>query len=152
VSVDDADIATDPADTAVAPAAVTTRPRITRRGRWLRLSLVAAAAGLLLYGTVAGHDDMFPFGPFTMYAGYYPPNGVITSKADIGLPRGDIEGELGAYRADPGRFAQLAQAYHDRFPQASPYVEMRIVQKRWQLRHRAVVSVSMVTLVEWRAR
>jgi len=137
------------------------------RGRAIRLALTAAAAALLLYGTVAGSDDMFPFGPFRMYAGYYPPNGVITSnslmartsdghnvavtQADIGLARGDIEGELDAFEADPDRLADLAQAFHRRHPQAPPYVEVRIVQTRWQLHDRAVESHSTVTLAEWNA-
>jgi hypothetical protein len=135
------------------------------RGRLVRLLLTAAAAGLLLYGTVAGRDDMFPFGPFTMYAGYYPPNGVITSNSliantadghsliptegDIGVARGDIEGELSVYRADPDRLGDFAQVFHQRHPQASPYVELRIVQTRWQLHNRAVVSKSTVVVAEW---
>jgi hypothetical protein len=129
--------------------------------------VTAVAVGVLLYGTVAGTDDMFPFGPFRMYAGYYPPDGVITSNnlfartasgqvvrptaADIGLARGDIEGELGAYVGDPSRLGDLAQVYHRLHPQAPPYVSMWISQKRWQLHHRAVVGESTVTLVSWQA-
>jgi hypothetical protein len=137
------------------------------RGRAIRLVLPLVAAALLLYGTVAGSDDMFPFGPFRMYAGYYPPDGVITSnalmartanghdvvvtQADIGLARGDIEGELGSYEANPSRFAGLAAAYHRRHPSASPYVAMWIAQTRWQLHDRAVAGTSVVTLVKWSA-
>ena len=138
------------------------------KGRSARLALTAVAVVLLVYGTIAGSDDMFPFGPFRMYAGYYSPNGVITSnllmartangqvvtptQADIGLARGDIEGELGAFRADPARLADLAQTFHRRHPAASPYVAMWIVQKRWQLHDRAVDTQTSVTLVSWRAR
>jgi hypothetical protein len=146
-----------------------TRPptELGRRARVIRLLFVAAAAGLLLYGSAAGRDDMFPFGPFTMYSGFFPPNGVIVStsitaenaagrsafvtQADTGIPRGDIEGELGAYQRNPGRLGDLAAAFHSRFPDAPPYVEMRIVQTRWQLHDRSVVSTSHVTLVEWHA-
>jgi hypothetical protein len=138
-----------------------------RRARAIRLGFVAAAAGLLVYGSAAGSDDMFPFGPFTMYSGFFPPNGVIVStsitadtaagrtvmvtQADTGIPRGDIEGELGAYERDPGRLGDLAAVFHSRFPAAAPYVEMRIVQTRWRLHDRAVVGTSHVTLVEWHA-
>ncbi len=133
----------------------------------MRLGLTAVAVLLLLYGTIAGTDDMFPFGPFRMYAGYYSPDGVITSnvllartadgqvvtptQADIGLARGDIEGELNAFRADPGRLGDLARTFHRRHPAASPYVAMWIVQKRWQLHDRAVDGQTSVTLVSWRA-
>jgi hypothetical protein len=129
--------------------------------------LTAVAGALLVYGTVAGTDDMFPFGPFSMYAGRFPPNGVITSyelvahtadgrdvvvtEADVGLTRAEIEGELRAFETDPGRLADLARAHHRRHPHASPYIEMRIVQRRWQLHDRAVASKSSVTLADWRA-
>jgi hypothetical protein len=140
---------------------------IGSRGRLVRIAATAAAAALLICGTAAGSNDMFPFGPFTMYAGHYPPNGVITSnvlmaqtadgddvvvsEADTGLTRAEMEGELFAFRADPDRLADLAQAFHRRYPHASPYVEMRIAQKRWRLRNRAVVGQSTVTLAEWHA-
>jgi hypothetical protein len=133
----------------------------------VRIVLTAAAAALLTYGTAAGSNDMFPFGPFTMYAGHYPPNGVITSnvlmaqtadgrdvivgEADTGLTRAEMEGELHAFKADPDRLADLAQAFHRRHPLASPYIEVWIVQKRWQLHKRAVVGQSTVTLAEWHA-
>jgi hypothetical protein len=137
------------------------------RGRTVRLSLMLAAAVLLLCGTLFGSDDMFPFGPFHMYSNYYPPNGVITStavvaqtaagrtrfvtQADTGLARGDIEGELSEFEADPNRLGDLAQAFHSRFPNASPFIDVKLVQKRWQLRDRRVVGQSTVTLVEWHA-
>ena len=139
-----------------------------RRGRAARTLATVAGALLLLYGTVAGGDDMFPFGPFHMYSRYYPANGFVTSTGvravtadghDVlvteratGLARGAIEGRLPLYRADPDRLGALAAAYHRRFPHASPYVEMRIQQTRWRLQDRKVVGKSIVTLVEWRAR
>jgi hypothetical protein len=141
--------------------------RLGRSARGWRLGLTAVGIGVLLYGTVAGTDDMFPFGPFRMYAGYYSPDGVITSNnlfartatgqvlrptaADIGLARGDIEGELSSFVSDPSRLADLAQVHERLHPTASPYVSMWISQKRWQLRDRAVVSQSTVTLVSWNA-
>jgi hypothetical protein len=129
--------------------------------------VTAAVAVLLIYGTVFGSDDQFPFGPFKMYAGYFPPNGILTSttvkaqtadgrdvfvsEADTGIARGDIEGELSAYEAHPDRLGDLAAAYHRRFPHASPYVAVQLVQKRWQLHDRRVVGSTVVTLVSWRA-
>ena len=40
----------------------------------MRLGVTALAALLLLGGTIWGSDDLFPFGPFRMYAGVNPPN------------------------------------------------------------------------------
>jgi hypothetical protein len=112
--------------------------RLGHRGRVARLAGTVAAAVLLMYGTVAGTNDWFPFGPFTMYAGHYAPNGVITSnslmartadgrdvlvtEADTGLTRAELEGELFSFRKDPGKLASLARAFHQRHPGASPYV------------------------------
>lgn len=137
------------------------------RGRAVRIALPVAAAALLIYGTAAGSNDMFPFGPFSMYAGHYPANGVISSsalmartaagqtvvvsEADTGLTRGQLEGELHKFTADPARLGTLAAAFHRRHPGASPYVAVWIAQKRWQLHDRAVASQSTVTLAEWRA-
>jgi hypothetical protein len=141
--------------------------RIGPRGRAARLAGAAAAVILLLGGTVAGTNDWFPFGPFTMYAGHYAPNGVITSnslmartadgrevvvtESDKGLTRAELEGELFSFRKDPGRLASLARAFHLRHPGASPYVEMWIAQQRWQLHNRAVAAQSTVILARWHA-
>jgi hypothetical protein len=140
---------------------------IGSRGRAARIALTVAAVGLLIYGTVAGSNDMFPFGPFSMYAGRYPATGVIASnqlmaqtadgrdvvvsEADTGLTRAEMEGELHAFTANPARLGDLAQAFHRRHPRASPYVKVWIAQKRWQLHERAVVGQSTVTLAEWHA-
>jgi hypothetical protein len=142
--------------------------RLTGRGRTGRVLATVAALGLLLYGTVAGADDMFPFGPFHMYSRYYPANGYVTgttvkavnaagrevtvTESATGLAHGDIEGHLRTFQADPSRLAGLAAAFHRRHPNASPYVEVRIVQQRWQVRDRRVVALTTATLVEWHAR
>jgi hypothetical protein len=140
---------------------------LARRGRMIRLVLSAVAVALLLYGSVAGRDNMWPFGPFSMYAGYYPPNGVISSnllvaetadgrtvypgQSEVGVARADIEGELGVFRANPDLLGDLAATFRRRNPAASPYVRVWIQQTRWQLHDRAVVDTSSVTLVEWDA-
>jgi hypothetical protein len=131
----------------------------------VRIAGTAAAAVLLLYGTVAGTNDMFPFGPFTMYAGHYPPNGIITSnslmartadgrevtvtEADTGFTRAELEGELYSFRRDPDRLADLAAAYHRRHPGAPPYVAMWIAEKRWRLHERAVADQSTTVIARW---
>jgi hypothetical protein len=141
---------------------------IGSRGRTARIALTVAAVALLIYGTVAGSNDMFPFGPFSMYAGRYPATGVISSnqlmaqtaagrdvvvtEADTGLTRAEMEGELHAFTANPARLGNLAQAFHRRHPRASPYVRVWIAQQRWRLHERAVVRQWTVTLAEWRAR
>lgn len=131
----------------------------------MRIIVTIAAVGLLLYGTIAGSDDMFPFGPFHMYSRYYPANGYVTgtsvqavnaaghvvtvTESDTGLAHGDIEGQLKAFEANPQKLASLADAFHRRHPDASPFVEVRIVQQRWQVRDRRVVGRATRTLADW---
>jgi len=142
-------------------------PRLTTRGRGIRIAGTIIATGILIYGSLGGSDYMFPFGPFRMYAGYYPPNGVITStdvkartadghtvnvtQADTGIPRGDIEGELSAYEANPSMLGGLAAAYHRRHPAASPFISVQLVEQRWQLHDRKLVSSTTVVLSRWHA-
>jgi hypothetical protein len=141
---------------------------ISARGRKVRIALIAIAAVLLLSGTLWGGDDKFPFGPFHMYAGYYAPNGYITSTAVIGvnanghqsyvtstetgIARGDIEGQLSQYIHDPGKLAGLEDAFHRRHPNAVPFVDLRLVEKRWLLKDRRVVGTSTITLAQWQAK
>ncbi|HVT65460.1 MAG TPA: hypothetical protein VHD81_09910 [Mycobacteriales bacterium] len=141
---------------------------LSGRGRLVRALVTVTAVALLLYGTIAGGDDMWPFGPFHMYSRYYPANGYVTgtsvqavnaaghevnvTEADTGLAHGDIEGQLRAFEADPSRLGNLAEAFHRRHPNASPFVEVRLVQTRWQVRNRRLVGKSNVTLVDWHAR
>jgi hypothetical protein len=140
---------------------------VSSGGRVARVAAVAVATVLLLSGTLWGGDDHFPFGPFHMYAGYYPPTGTITSTAIIGvnaagrtsyvtqtqtgIPRGAIEGQLPDYIHDPDKLAGLAHAYLRRFPHATPFIDLKLVQKRWELKDRRVIGTSTVTLAEWHA-
>lgn len=129
--------------------------------------MTIAGVLLLLYGTFWGSDHDFPFGPLHMYSHYYPATGVVTStsvqatnaqgrnlyvtQSDTGIARGDIEGELPEYEADPSRLGALAAAFHRRHPLAPPFVSMRIVQKQWHLRDRSLVDTTTKTLVSWTA-
>jgi hypothetical protein len=102
-----------------------------------------------------------------MYAGHHPANGVIRSTvlrartADgrsvpvttgaTGLRRAEVEGQLHQLIAHPGRLGRLAALQRRRHPSAAAYVEIRILQKRWQLRDGAIVHHRQVVLADWRA-
>jgi hypothetical protein len=77
---------------------------------------------------------------------------VPVTQADTGIPRGDIEGELGAYEANPNMLGDLAASYHRRYPTASPFVAVQLVQERWQLHDRKVVSTTSVVLSRWHSK
>ena len=138
---------------------------LSPRGRRIRIGATTSAIALLLYGTFWGSDHDFPFGPLHMYSRYYPATGIVTStslqatnaagvtrsvtQSDTGIARGDIEGQLREYEANPARLGNLAAAFHRRHPLAPPFVSMRIVQKQWHLKDRALVATTTVTLVSW---
>jgi hypothetical protein len=140
---------------------------LTTWGRRIRVLVVAVAAVLLLYGTVAGGDRDFPFGPFAMYAGHHPANGVIRSTvlrattadgrqvpvttAASGLRRAELEGQLHQLVTHPARLGRLATLQQRRHPGTSPYVEIRIVQRRWRLHGGAIVRHRQVVLADWHA-
>src|ERR1700753_434164 len=89
----------------------------SRRGRDVCGAVTFVVFGLLLYGTVAGQDDMFPFGPFRMYATADKLNAPITdtrfeivdttgttvalTEVTSGIRRAEIEGQLGRFQTDP---------------------------------------------------
>lgn len=119
---------------------------LTRRGRWVRLVVTLAAAGLLLAGTGWGEDDHFPFGPFKMYASAVDPDAptedtrveavdarggtVRLTPANTGIRRAEFEGQLARFRAQPELLRTVVDAYHRRNPDAPVLREVRIVV-RW---------------------
>ena len=119
---------------------------LSARGRWIRVAATLICGVLLLGGTLYGADDDFPFGPFRMYATAPDPNGdakdtrvegtdvdgrtVQLTEGNSGIRRAEIEGQQGAYVADPSRLADVAAAYAQHTPGAAPLREVRIVV-RW---------------------
>jgi hypothetical protein len=125
--------------------------QLTVRGRSARLVLTVVATGLLLAGTFAGQDDDFPFGPFRMYASAPDPDaaakdtrvegvdasGVVVplTERNSGIRRAEIEGQEGAYVADPERLRRVADAYAERNPGGPALREVRLVVRWHGVRH-----------------
>ena len=97
----------------------------------------------LLAGTAWGEDDLFPFGPFRMFARTTKSTGRVTASrieavtadgrtitvgdARFGLRRAEIEGQIPRFRRDPDLLRHLLAAY-DRFqPEGPELVEVRVV-------------------------
>lgn len=116
------------------------------RGRWTRVVATVLCGGLLLAGTLFGQDDDFPFGPFRMYSTGPDPNGdardtrvegtdeqgrtVPITEGNSGIRRAEIEGQQQAYVDTPARLAEVAAAYREHSPAATPLRSVRIVI-RW---------------------
>jgi hypothetical protein len=127
------------------------RAVLTATGRRVRLAASVIVFGLLLAGTVLGQDDAFPFGPFRMYAARDSPDGLVISTrveavdtagrvlvvpdSATGLRRAEIEGQAARFRADPGLLAALSRAHDRLHPDQPSYAEVRVVERRYRLRH-----------------
>lgn len=141
---------------------------LSTRGRAARFLASGLGFALLLAGTVWGHDDDFPFGPFRMYAGSNPPNdpapdtrvegvdrtGAVVSldEGGTGIRRAEIEGQQGRYAGDPALLREVAAAYTERHPSAPDLVEVRIVIRWHEVRAgRPTGKYADETVLRWRA-
>lgn len=104
---------------------------MTRTGRAVRLGATAAAAVLLLLGSLVGSDDWFPFGPFRMYATSGRPTGAVRTATlvgvtaegeeielragEVGLRRAELEGQFPRFRRDPGLLGAIAERFDERW-------------------------------------
>jgi len=133
----------------------------------VRVAGLLLGAALLLLGTFRGSDDDFPFGPFLMYAGAGPTDGTVagarlwaTTTAgeqvqvpeDVsGLRRAELEGQLARFVADPGLLQQVSAAHERSRPGEPGYVRVDVVERRYEVRDRRVVSHADVVLATWAA-
>lgn len=135
-------------------------------GKVVRLGVTGLVLGLLIAGTVAGSDDHFPFGPFSMYSSAHDPNaGVVSntveavlddgrvvavSDGDTGMRRAEVEGQLPRFIEDPKILEQLAVAHERRRPDAPRYAAVRVVRRSYQLRDgRPAGAVTEEVVAEW---
>ncbi|MGY1641313.1 hypothetical protein ACI782_09300 [Geodermatophilus sp. SYSU D00703] len=118
-------------------------------GRLVRLSATVAVLLVLLAGSVWGSDASFPFGPFKMYSTRADPDRPVVSTrvvgltadgtevrlsgGEVGLRRAEFEGQLPRLVDEPGLLTLLADTYVEHHPDAEPLVEVRVVQRRYQL-------------------
>lgn len=141
---------------------------LSGRGRSVRLAATGLVGLLLLAGTAFGQDDDFPFGPFRMYSTRDDPDGTVVStrveavdaagalrivdERSVGLKRAEVEGQVGRFRADPSLLGALARAQARLQPGSSAFVEIRVVERRYQLRDSRPTGAQVDRVVaRWRA-
>ncbi len=122
----------------------------SRPGRRARLVATAVVAALLLIGTVWGQDDLFPVGPFRMYATADKLDSPIAdtrfeivdstgaviplTERNTGIRRAEIEGQLARFQTDPSLLRVIDEAYVSRNPRAPAAVVVRIIIRWFDLR------------------
>lgn len=140
---------------------------LSRSARRLRGVAATAALALLLAGSISGSDDDFPFGPFRMYAGVNDPNGAVNSttlqavlpdgrvvtvdQRSTGFRRADLEGQIDAFRANPGLLAAIAAAHDRLHPDEPRYVELRVNLRQYPLHHGTLGAATDTVLASWRS-
>jgi hypothetical protein len=140
---------------------------VGRRGRTVRLTLVAVVVGLLAWGSWRSDDDAFPVGPFVMFAFTTPPNGEVVSAGveatdvngrrlpvvlepeEVGLRRAEMEGEIPRVIAHPTMLGALARAHARLKPNAPAWQQVDLVQHRVQLHDGRAAGESTVVLASW---
>jgi hypothetical protein len=143
--------------------------RLGRFGLAWRAAATVAALGALLWGSGWGTDDVFPAGPMVQYAFYVDPNGTISSnyiEADttagsrikvrlssegVGIPRGEIEGQLRRIIADPSLLQAIADAQQRRHPEEPQFVTLYLMTDVTTLHNRVPGKITTKTLATWDA-
>jgi hypothetical protein len=140
---------------------------VSRHGRAARAVVAAAIIGLAGYGSVRGHDAMFPFGPMSQYDQYVPPDGTvgsITVWADttagthikveldpngVGIKRADVEAQLPKILAQPDLLASISTAQRRLHPHQPQFVRLYVINTVTQLHNRVPAGTSSNTLLTW---
>jgi hypothetical protein len=116
---------------------------VGRYGRRVRIAATLLLTVGILYGTLWGDDDDFPFAPFKMYGDSRELNEPVGDTQMVavdesgdefrftqdltGVRRAEIEGQLTRFEDDPSLLRFFAEAYESRFPDRPRVDEVRIV-------------------------
>jgi hypothetical protein len=142
--------------------------RLSVGGRAVRSAVAVVAFALVAYGSLRGHDAMFPFGPMSQYAAYVPPDGTvgsITVWADttagthvqvaldskgVGVKRADIEAQLPKIHANPSMLRTISTAQERLHPHQPQFVRLFIVNTVTHLHNREPAGVTQQVLFSWK--
>ncbi len=130
------------------------------------MALSVVLLGLLAYGSIAGSNHLYPFGPMTQYAFYVDPDGEVASTqmwadttagtqvpvpldGDLGMRRAEIENQLSRIRAHPELLHTVVEAQRRRHPDQPQFVRLYIRQVVYPLRDRVPGPSFRRDLVVW---
>lgn len=144
---------------------------LTGWGRAWRALVTVAVLALVINGTVRGDDQQWPFGPMSQFAFEVSNDGgtvrsvtvdartvdgelmhVPLDAEGIGLPRAEIEEQLGRFEQDPSLLQTIAVAHARRHPDQPRYRVVYLRNEVTRLEHGKAVSHRIETPATWRVR
>jgi hypothetical protein len=144
--------------------------RLGRLGQLWRCAVTGLALAALMYGTIRGTDDDFPFGPMVQFAFFVDPDGEIRStfmEADttagthvqvrlsakgVGIARAEIEGELTKIQRDPSLLQGIADAQRRLHPSEPQFTKLYLKTDVTQLRDGVAHGRRTETIAVWQVR
>jgi hypothetical protein len=144
--------------------------RVGLRARQWRAGVAVLVLATLLYGSAAGTDDLFPFGPMVQFAFSVPSNGEIRSnwlEADTsagtrvrvppdavggGLKRAEIEGQMTRLVRDPSLLQGVADGVRRLHPDQPSYTKMYVMVEITSLRNGKPAGRRTEVRTTWKVR
>lgn len=133
--------------------------------RW-RVAAGALVVASIVWGSFFGEDDVFPLGPFRMYATASDPSGAVSVPfvegrtatdgwrailfSEFGLRRAEIEGQLGKL-VTPRKvlLRRLSHAYSRFHPAAEPLTGLRLMYRSYRLERGRPTGVKVSESARW---
>ncbi|WP_152185380.1 hypothetical protein [Segeticoccus rhizosphaerae] len=145
--------------------------RLTGWSRVWRALVTVAVLGLVINGTARGDDQQWPFGPMSQFAFEVSNSGgtvrsvyvealtvqgtmvrVPLDAQGIGLPRAEIEEQLGRFERDPSLLQAIAVAHARRHSDQPRYRVVYLRNEVTRLEHGKAVSHQVETPARWVVR
>jgi hypothetical protein len=142
--------------------------RLTVPGRTVRAVLTVGVAALLTAGTLVGDDHWYPVGPFRMFSTATKPDGFVNALSlevrtagtdwqrsalaphNVGVNRAEVEGRTPQLVADPSLLGDLAAAHARLHSADEPWIAVRVVQNRTEIRGgRPTNQVTRTVVASW---
>jgi hypothetical protein len=144
---------------------------LSATGRRVRLLVAAVVFGVLLVGAFVGGDDLFPFGPFRMYATSSQASGEVAvvvleartadgewtqvspAPETVGMNGAEFEGQLPRFVADPDLLSAVAASRAALYPDEDPWVGVRLVRRATEVVDKVPTGeVTETVVAEWSAQ
>jgi hypothetical protein len=141
--------------------------RLGRSAIVWRSAVLVGGTLLVIWGTVFGTDNAWPFGPMSQFAFRAGPNDGIhsvflqvrntegrifivpISPGQVGTGRAEVEGQMTRIRADPALLKDLAVSYHEIHPNEPPLEQLWLRDRITEFHQGRKVGERVDPMVGW---